>query len=268
MITGCWVYSFLMVMLLSPPRWSPIAVSFWFGFFYVLFFLASTYTNIPYDALGPELTDNYEDRSRLFFVSGLFDGLGSLLAVLFPVMLSNYINFTTICPDPILHCMATGQGCYTIAGSEEYRMYDIGNISTSMVNEADCKYMTVTGASEECTSGLDCYCECALTCKNTCALENERQAYSFVGLFFAIWYCFTIANCVYQIKERCQLVQEMKEKEKEDAAPPPPMVPSMLNTLKNEPFKLLLPAWACDAVVNGIIASMMTYFVRYVIRPE
>ena len=50
--------------------------------------------------------------------------------------------------------------------------------------------------------------------------------------------------------------------------PPPPMVPSMLNTLKNEPFRLLLPAWACDAVVNGIIASMMTFYVRYIIQPE
>lgn len=45
----------------------------------------NTYSNIPYDALGPELTDNYEDRSRLFFISGLFDGFGTILTVTTPV---------------------------------------------------------------------------------------------------------------------------------------------------------------------------------------
>ena len=47
--------------------------------FYIMFFLAGTFTNIPYDAFGPELTDNYDDRSNLFFVASLLTGLARSL---------------------------------------------------------------------------------------------------------------------------------------------------------------------------------------------
>ena len=46
------------------------------------------------------------------------------------------------------------------------------------------------------------------------------------------------------------------------------MVPSLLNTFNNKPFAMLLPAWAFDNIANAIIASMMTYYVRYIIKPE
>jgi Na+/melibiose symporter-like transporter len=52
----------------------------------VLFFLFNTFTNIPYDALGPEMTDNQKDRSKLFFVCTLFDGLGAICAAALPVI--------------------------------------------------------------------------------------------------------------------------------------------------------------------------------------
>lgn len=267
-ITGCWVYGILLILLLSPPRLDSTSLSLWFGFFYVVFFLASTYTNIPYDALGPELTDNYNDRSRLFFVSGLFDGLGALIAVIFPVMLTQYINFTTKCPDPIESCFGKEKSCYTIAGSSDFTMYDLNGATFETINSTNCvEHFRGRVHSDVCTPGVDCYCSCSLTCDSTCTLENERSAYTVVGLAFALWYVVTMANCFIQIRERCQIPPKNKE-EKKEVSPPPPMVPSMLNTLKNEPFKLLLPAWMCDAVVNGIVASMMTFYVRYVITPE
>ena len=34
---------------------SNIWASYWFGVFYVLFYLMDTFTNIPYEALGPEM---------------------------------------------------------------------------------------------------------------------------------------------------------------------------------------------------------------------
>lgn len=52
----------------------------------------TTFTQIPYDALGPELTDNPDDRSRVFFFCTIFDGLGALVAVILPVMLPSYVN--------------------------------------------------------------------------------------------------------------------------------------------------------------------------------
>ena len=49
-IIGCWIYALLLI-LLPPHRLDTFHLSLWFSFFGVLFFLASTYTNIPYDAL-------------------------------------------------------------------------------------------------------------------------------------------------------------------------------------------------------------------------
>merc|ERR1712118_209350 len=48
----------------------------------------------------------------------------------------------------------------------------------------------------------------------------------------------------------------------------PPIVPMLLTTLFNRAFTVLLPAWACDGMVNAIIAALLTYYIRYVITPE
>ena len=85
-MTGCVPYGVFLFLLCSPPSGlSSWNTSNWFGCFYILYYIMNTYSNIPYDALGPELTDNYEDRSRLFFISGLFDGFGTILTVTTPV---------------------------------------------------------------------------------------------------------------------------------------------------------------------------------------
>lgn len=38
---------------------------YWFGLFYVLFYLSDTFTNVPYEALGPELHSDTEVRPLL-----------------------------------------------------------------------------------------------------------------------------------------------------------------------------------------------------------
>ncbi len=50
--------------------------AFWFGIFYTAFYLTDTVTNVPYEALGPELSDVYEERSRIYFVHKFFNMLG------------------------------------------------------------------------------------------------------------------------------------------------------------------------------------------------
>ena len=77
---GALCYGIFLRFLLSPPpgyivltheRGTPIAdekgvsLSMWFGSFYILFFIASTFLAIPYDALGPELTDDPEELSLI-----------------------------------------------------------------------------------------------------------------------------------------------------------------------------------------------------------
>ena len=68
MITGALPYGLLFMFLCMPPAgWDSASTNLYFGILYVLFFLVGTYTNIPYDAVAPELTDNYEDRTNVFF---------------------------------------------------------------------------------------------------------------------------------------------------------------------------------------------------------
>ena len=74
MMVGCWPYGIAFILLLSPlPSLTTSGIATWFGAFYIIFFLCNTFTNIPYDALGPEMTDNQKDRSKIFFICTVFD---------------------------------------------------------------------------------------------------------------------------------------------------------------------------------------------------
>ena len=80
------------------PRWlgfSQHKLVFWY--IVCAIFLVGTYTNIPYDAVAPELTDNYEDRTNVFFFCTLFDGLGGLVAVGGPVGLTSLLSQEKSC---------------------------------------------------------------------------------------------------------------------------------------------------------------------------
>ena len=63
-------------------------LSLWFGVFYILFFLTNTYCAIPYDALGPELTDDQDDRAVVFLFSNLYTMLGLLCGASLPLVVS------------------------------------------------------------------------------------------------------------------------------------------------------------------------------------
>ena len=52
---------------------------------------------IPLDALGPELSNNYVDRSSIYFINGLYIGIGTLLAIVLPLLIeSNILDFSEI----------------------------------------------------------------------------------------------------------------------------------------------------------------------------
>jgi GPH family glycoside/pentoside/hexuronide:cation symporter len=94
MLVGCIFYALTLVLFFSPPKesMSPIQISIWFGVFYVLFFIADTVCNIPYAALGPELSTDTKERESLYFVFYIFQYLGVLFASLGPVILSKIIK--------------------------------------------------------------------------------------------------------------------------------------------------------------------------------
>lgn len=279
--TGCIPYGVFLALLCSPPAgMSPLGTACWFGVFYILYFLMNTYSNIPYDALGPEMTDNYEDRSRLFFISGLFDGFGSLLTITTPVGLAMLLQFRsttkydTCVPstnseliDDMWVTLDTGSCAdMQVGGVKKFPLPGFGremllpNVTTlfnetACLGDMDTDYTLIGNATRV-------FCECRDQCLTAWQFASEKDAFMMVGIFFALWYITTCFICVTTIKERCQV-------EGGASLPaPPPMIPSMLNTFNNYPFVCLLPAWACDAVTNGIIASMVPYFVRYVVVPE
>eukprot|EP01050_Picozoa_sp_SAG11_P022018 SAG11_NODE_4049_length_2086_cov_2.756920_1_plen_574_part_10 len=54
------------------------------GIMYCLFYLAMDFTNGPYEALGPELTPDYDDRTSLYSWQAIFNVAGRGLGVIMP----------------------------------------------------------------------------------------------------------------------------------------------------------------------------------------
>ena len=257
MLSGAVPYGILLMVLLGPPAgMSSINTAIWFGLSYISFYLCGTWCNIPYDSLGPELTDNYDDRSQLFFISGLFDGIGSLLGIMSPVFFASILSNSATIGSCMLDnsTSVSTEGCVSWTTDVFEVNHSLPLYSGSNYTEADC-------ASDRALFGT-AFCNCVDACNSVSALDAERNAFFLVGLCFGGWYIVTMINCVFWIKERSQKPGGGK------LPPPPPMVPSMLNTMENVAFTSLLPSWALDAIFQGILSSMLMYFVRYAVVPE
>lgn len=266
---GCWIYAVWLILLLSPPAsLSTVAVSYWFGITYVGFFLSNTFLAIPYDALGPELTDNYEDRSLLFFTAGMYDGVGALLAIILPNM-AGYFSTSSCDSSTCFSTTGVGHSCLNMPGTTSKQIYNIFNATAwSILKTDDMAYSSPTLAFQqqncngEYPSVLNTYCQCIEDCASLCTVHNSRTAYKIVGIFFGVWIVGSMCLMVYWIRERSQLQTNLKLEESA------PLIPSLLNTLRNRAFVALLPAWTCDAIALAMVASMMAFFVQYIIEPE
>ena len=276
--TGCVPYALCLIALMFPiPGFDSQAVGIWFGLSYTAFFLFNTYTNIPYDAMAPELTDNQDDRSKLFFVCTLFDGLGALFAVTLPVGLQSLTNVwrqpnTRTCDEPEggfinLDSCASNFMVFskkTLTEAFSCLAWPMADTAENLgYNQSACDSASVieVGGATSYIGDIAGYCECLDKCELATRSDNMRGSYFCVGLFFGLWYVVSMLNLVRNVKERSQLGGKALKA-------PPPMVPSMMNTFKNGAFTTLLPAWICDALVNALVQSLLTYFVRYVVQPE
>jgi len=81
--------------LFSPPEWlSTDRAAVWFAVAFILYSVFHTGYALPYWALGPELTLDYHDRSRLFSVREGFSILGTIGAAVAPGVLISSWGFT------------------------------------------------------------------------------------------------------------------------------------------------------------------------------
>ena len=77
------------VALFAPPEHlDSQRAALWFGASFGFFFLFGTIVEIPYSALGAELADGYQERSRLFGIRSVFAAAGAIIAAIMPTILA------------------------------------------------------------------------------------------------------------------------------------------------------------------------------------
>lgn len=82
---GCVPLALLTVALYVPPaRLEGAGATAWASFVILAWFLALTAVNVPYRALGPELTDDYDERTTLFSIREGLLVVGTVLASVGP----------------------------------------------------------------------------------------------------------------------------------------------------------------------------------------
>ena len=87
---GSLFLAFSLLLLFNPPYASPSLETVWFGVSIFGLFFFWTVVTVPYEALGPELTFDYDERTRLF---SLRDGLllvGTLIAAASPAVIASW----------------------------------------------------------------------------------------------------------------------------------------------------------------------------------
>jgi GPH family glycoside/pentoside/hexuronide:cation symporter len=70
-----------------PPIQSDIALVIYYAFIFVLYDAAATMIYMPYFALTPELTSDYDERTSLTSIRAFFSIFGSLVAFTIPLMI-------------------------------------------------------------------------------------------------------------------------------------------------------------------------------------
>jgi GPH family glycoside/pentoside/hexuronide:cation symporter len=76
-----------LLMWYRPPIESQVGLAVYYALAYVLFESAATFVYMPYFALTPELTSNYDERTSLTTYRMFFSILGSLIAFTIPLMI-------------------------------------------------------------------------------------------------------------------------------------------------------------------------------------
>lgn len=255
MFGACLFYALCFIMLFSPPKTdSSSGVAIWFGIFYIIFYLFDTIGNVPYSALGPELSDVASERDSLFFWAKLFNGIGILVGAVGPVGLAVALRGSTAECTCEQTCPFGADGA--AAEGVNWNATAWGNYPTAYYNASSCSESSI----ETLPSQLHTWCTCYNDCDAECDVAVSRTSFQTIAIVFGVYYVSSMLLCVWKVKER-----KFGQLSNEEAAP---LVPSLLATLRNKPFMGLLPAWVCDMTAYTMIGTMLPFFVEYVIVPS
>lgn len=211
MLFGCGLYGLFLILIFSPAAgMSKISISVWFGIFYLFFFVADTITNIPYLALGPELSNDTKEREKLYIFVYISQYIGVLVASLGPVIIQNFIN-TCDCSS-----------CFSIINPKDHQ-------------------------------------SCLSSCNSQCNVSSLSTSLQMLSVFIAFFFMFTIIILCNRIKER-----KHEPKSENDSY----LIPSLIRITNNKPFMRLLIPWIIDSTISQIFATMLPFFITYIIRPQ
>jgi len=85
----------LVLLFNPPPHTSPSQDTLWFGVCIFGLFFFWTLVTVPYEALGPEITFDYDERTKLFsFRDGMLI-LGTLVAAASPAVIASSLDLTS-----------------------------------------------------------------------------------------------------------------------------------------------------------------------------
>jgi len=88
LLFGALPFALAFIMLWFRPAWqSQVALAIYYALAYVVFDSAATFLYMPYFALTPELTSNYDERTSLTTYRMFFSIVGSLVAFIVPMMI-------------------------------------------------------------------------------------------------------------------------------------------------------------------------------------
>ncbi|MGC9396106.1 MAG: MFS transporter [Anaerolineae bacterium] len=88
LLFGAIPYALVFMLLWWRPPWtSDVALAVYYALAYVLFDAAATFVYMPYFALTPELTPDYDERTALTSYRMFFSILGSLISFTLPLVI-------------------------------------------------------------------------------------------------------------------------------------------------------------------------------------
>lgn len=239
MFIGCFFYMGFLLLVFTPPFLTQTAeyISMWFGVFYVLFFIADTIVNVPYLALGPELSKKPKERERMYVWYYLFQYIGVLVTAISPIILAEFLK-----PD----CDCTQ--CYN---------------SQDLINSI-----------QLCIDKCNLFCSLQ---SNLVSLKILAYIIGVEFVITITLLCIFVPekNSNQGIERNNSVNSNLNDysndsniSESPDNAESGSLIPKLYQMVHNKPFLKLVVPWIIDITVVTIFSTMMPFFMNVVINPQ